>query len=374
MEYSETGKGPESGTLITGASDSVKPKQNISSNTESSVKKEDSKPINPESSAETNQQSVMEDGKPVVTNAPQTIPPPPPPPKSMEITVAAPFETYKLTVSPEDTVESLMDKIKNHNDTFTHDIQSLYFNGHLLHKFKDKPLSEFRIINGSKIDLITREPNRVVQGRVISPHTQQNLQNDMKVGIAVYKIENNGTATVHHVVEGPGIEKICDYMNGNGNTLQTDVPIASAAANAVTSGMEKNTGDKIISAFRKLDKGLYDTGEKFAKSYLQRRGIMPKDKNITDLTSNLGVNSESVESVTDHLKGISGFDEKKAKEAGNIANQFLQNIPKGGKSRTAKRRASTKHSSSSRRRSGKIKRKSRRLRRRRRQRQTKHRS
>ena len=207
--------------------------------------------------------------------------------------------------------------------------------------------------------------------------TPQTASNDYNIGIALYTKGNGNTANVITVVDGPGIKNICSQMNqmsGMNVPPAAAVPIvqmdniASAAANAVTSGMKENTDDNIISAspnlqnqnnkeslFRKLDKGLYNTGEKFAKSYLQRRGIMPKDKNIKN----------SLESMT-------GFDSKKADDAISAAKRFLSEPAKGGKSRTAKRRASIKHSLSSRRRSGKIKRKSRRPRRR--QRQTKHRS
>ena len=220
-------------------------------------------------------------------------------------------------------------------------------------------------------DLITTmNSNPVMQQQdivtAVSPPAKQNLQNDMKVGIAVYKIEDRGKVTVHHVVEGPGIENICDYMNGNGNTLQSNVPVWSAKSVQDPLSILNSAGDDILQQGENLlGNQTKDIQKALGKMDINNEAL----KNLTQ-----AVTPESVESVKNSLTDIPGFDEKKATEAGNIANQFLQNIPKGGKSRTAKRRASTKHSSSSRRRSGKIKRKSRRLRRRRRQRQTKHRS
>jgi hypothetical protein len=214
----------------------------------------------------------------------------------------------------------------------------------------------------------------------------QSFSNDMKVGIAVYKIENNGTATVHHVVEGPGIKNICDFMNGNGNTIQTDVPIQGGPS--LQNPYRNFPGDLnqsikgVAQNLKKNKKGMFGNFQ----NWLKKKARFDVDQLSENALNQLRNNSfiERIDKIKDSpiiinnennpdiMKIAEGFDVERD-DVINIMDTLKRNRIKGGKSRTAKRRASTKHSSSSRRRSGKIKRKSRRLRRRR-QRQTKHRS
>lgn len=183
--------------------------------------------------------------------------------------------------------------------------------------------------------------------RVVSAQSLDNMprlsSNDMKIGIAVYTEENN-EKKVHHVVDGPGIKNICDFMNGKENNAQNAIPMANV----------EQLGQNIAS---QIGINSDDT-----KEFLQSKSADKLQHIIGSLTrdNSIDKNLNDIRQVgTDALKGLIPENKNSLKK-------------QGGKSRTAKRRASTKHSLSSRRRSGKIKRKSRRLRRR--QRQTKHRS
>lgn len=258
-------------------------------------------------------------------------------------------KTITLEVEPNNTVYSVKEKIYG-KESIPPDLQRLIFAGKELEN-RDT-LSDKNIEDGATIHLVLH--NVPYNKNVIAqPVDKQTFSNVMKIGIALYTEGSDGKI-VHHVVEGPGIKSICDYMNGNGNTLQT----------AVLKKNKKGMFGKFQNWLKK--KARFDINQlsENAQKQLRNNSFIERINKIKD--SPIIINNENNPDIME----IANSFGVEPDDVINIMDTLKRNRINGGKSRTAKRRASTKHSSSSRRRSGKIKRKSRR----RRQRQTKHRS
>ena len=330
-------------------------------------------------------------------------------------------KTITLEVEPSDSIESVKAKIQNEEKVPPNQQRLIGRRG--IELDDGRTLSEYNIQTGATIQLahhlvqgngsgeedlypIDFDQTKQQVGPVATPVSASSTlinahdfdpmshptSNDYNIGIALYTKGNGNTANVITVVDGPGIKNICSQMNqmsGMNVPTAAAVPIVpidnivSATASAVVPGMEKNTGDNIISASPNLQnqknkKGMFG---KF-QNWLKKKARFDVDQLSENALNQLRNNSfiERINEIKDSpiinnnqaIENIATDFTVERDDVINIMDTLKRNRIYGGKSRTAKRRASTKHSSSSRRRSGKIKRKSRRPRRR--QRQTKHRS
>lgn len=222
-----------------------------------------------------------------------------------------------------------------------------------------------------------------ITAQALPGDTPQPASNDYNIGIALYTKGNGNKANVITVVDGPGIKNICSQMNqmsGMNVSTAAAVPLLDVIGN----GSVNQAGDMLnklssnpAGYIENIDTGQIadDTSnligqsiDKMKDSPIQELGKLTRQNAFKGLEGN---NNKVANIMKDVQKPVNA-DLSFIGEPKKLKFSSFGLKKKGGKSRTAKRRASTKHSSSSRRRSGKIKRKSRRLRRR--QRQTKHRS